>query len=65
MYCDNRVDSTFGFKIAVTTDDHNINYIMLKNNDFFIKTIRFYFERGCFRFKDLKCKEALITALSL
>lgn len=65
MYCDNRVDTSFAFKIAVTTDDHNINYIMLKNNDFFLKTLRFYFERGCFRFKDLKCKEALITALSI
>lgn len=65
MYCDTRVDSSFGFKIAVTTDDHNINYVMLKNNDFFLKTLRYYFERGCFRFKDLKCKEATIVALSI
>ena len=65
MYCDTRVDNSFGFKIAVTTDDHNINYVMLKNNDFFLKTLRYYFERGCFRFKDLKCKEATIVALSI
>lgn len=65
MYCDKRVDNTFMFKIAVTTDDHNINYVMLKNNDFFLKSLRFYFERGCFRFKDLQCKEAIITALSM
>ena len=65
MYCDNRVDYTFPTRIAVTTDDHNINYVMLKNNDIFLSTLRFFFERGCFRFKDLRCKSAIITALSL
>lgn len=64
IYCDNKPDTTYPNKIAVTTDDHNINYVMLKNNEMFIANMRFFFEQGCFRFKDLKCKEAVLKLLS-
>lgn len=64
LYCDNRPDTSFKFKLTVTTDDHQINYVMLKRNDLFIANLRFFFERGCFRFKDLRCKEAVLKALS-
>lgn len=64
IYCDDRPDKTFKSRIAVTTDDHNINYVMLKRNEFFLLNLRYYFERGCFRFKDLRCKEAILKALS-
>lgn len=64
IYCDNKPDSSFKNKITVTTEDHMINYVMLKSNDFFLSNLRFFFERGCFRFKDLKCKEAVLKALS-
>lgn len=64
IYCDDRVDSTFKNKITVTTDDHAINYVMLKRNDLFLSQLRYYFERGAFRFKDLRCKEAVLKALS-
>lgn len=64
LYCDDRPDSTFKSKIAVTTNDHDINYVMLKRNEFFLNNLRYYFERGCFRFKDLRCKEAVLKALS-
>ena len=64
IYCDDRPDTTFKSKIAVTTDDHNINYVMLKRNEFFLLNLRYYFERGCFRFKDLRCKEVILKALS-
>ena len=64
IYIDDRSDNTFRFKITVTTDDHAINYVMLKRNDIFLSTLRFYFEKGCFRFKDLRCKEALLKSLS-
>ena len=64
MYCDDKPDSTFRLKITVTTDDHNINYVMLKRNDFFLTNLRFLFERGAFRFKDMRCKEAVLSALS-
>ena len=64
LYCDNRADLTYPLRIAVTTDDHNVNYVMLKNNDFFISQMRFFFSKGCFRFKNLECKSALMQLLS-
>lgn len=64
IYIDDRSDNTFRLKITVTTDDHEINYVMLKRNDAFLTMLRFYFEKGCFRFKDLRCKEALLKSLS-
>lgn len=65
IYCTDRPDTTFPYKIAITTDEHNINYVMLRNNDFFIKQLRYYFEHGAFRFKTLDCKEAIFKFLSL
>lgn len=64
IYCDDKADRTFRTRITVTTEDHNINYVMIKRNDFFLSNLRMLFERGCFRFKDLRCKEAVLTALS-
>lgn len=64
IYCDDRPDKTFPYKITVTTNDHEINYVMLKRNDMFLMNLRYFFEKGCFRFKDLRCKEAVLNALS-
>ena len=55
---------SYPYKLTVTKDDHDINYVMLKQNDVFLSLLRWYFEKGCFRFKDLRCKEAILTALS-
>ena len=64
IYCDDKPDKTFKFKLTVTTDDHAINYVMLKKNDCFISMLRWMFEKGCFRFKDLRCKEVILNVLS-
>lgn len=64
IYCTDKYDKTFPFKLSVTTEDHNINYVMLKSNELFISNMRYFFDRGCFRFKNLQCKEAIISALS-
>lgn len=64
IYCDDKPDKTHPMKISVTTDDHQLNYVMLKRNDKFLGLLRYYFEKGAFRFKDLRCKEAVLTALS-
>lgn len=63
IYCDDHPDLTFKDKYAVTTDDFKVNYVMLKTNEFFFNTMRYYFSHGCFRFKGLQEKEAIITAL--
>lgn len=64
MYVDDRADKNFRLRITVTTEDHQINYVMLQRSDFVITNLRYLFEQGCFRFKDLRCKEAVIKALS-
>lgn len=64
IYVDDRPDISYKYKITVTTEDHEINYVMLKRNDMFLTNLRFFFEKGCFRFKDLRCKAAILKALS-
>lgn len=64
IYCDDKADRTYPNRISVTTDDHNINYVMLRTNDMFIQSLRYYFEHGAFRFKDLKSKEAILKCIS-
>lgn len=64
IYCDDKPDRSFPTKITTTTEDHNVNYVMLKRNDFLVSNLKFLFERGCFRFKDMRCKEAVLSALS-
>lgn len=64
VYCDDKPDSSCNMKVTVTTNDHQINYVMLKRNDTVLTTLRYFFEKGCFRFKDIKCKEAVLKALS-
>lgn len=64
IYCDDKADSSFPLKLSVTTEDHRVNYVMLRSNIEFLAKLRFYFEKGCFRFKNLLCKEAIMKALS-
>lgn len=64
VYCDDRVDKTFPVKIAVSTEDHQINYVMLRRNNVLFSNLRYLFEKGCFRFKDLRCKDVILKALS-
>ena len=64
IYCDDRPDKTFRIKLAVTTNDHNVNYVMFKNNQMFFFQMKQYFEKGCFRFKNLQCKAAILKAIS-
>lgn len=63
LYCCDKFDKFFPLKIAVTTDDHNINYVVLRNNDYLISTLRYFFEKGCFRFQNLLSKKAILTLL--
>ena len=64
IYCDDKADYTYPYRISVTTKDHNINYVMLNKYDMFIQNMRWYFEKGAFRFKDLRSKEAILKLIS-
>lgn len=63
LYCDDRPDMTFPTRITTTTADHGVNYVMLQRHDMYIANLRLLFEKGCFRFRNLKCKEAVLSAL--
>lgn len=64
VYCDHNVDMSFPTKISVTLDDMSVNFLLLKRLDSFISLLRYFFDHGCFRFKDLECKEAVIQSLA-
>lgn len=64
IYCDDRPDRSHPMRISSTTADHKPNYIMLRSNEFILYNWRYYFQNGCFRFKDLRCKEAVMNTLS-
>ena len=64
MYCDKSVDPGFPLRITTTTEDFKPHYIMLKNNDFILNDFKYYFKLGCFRFKDMQSKEALIKSIA-
>ena len=63
IYCDKSPDATYPHKLAITTEDMQINYLMLRRNSMFVENMRYYFDRGCFRFFDLQCKEACLAML--
>lgn len=64
VYCDNSVDQSFPTRFCVSTDDHGVNYVMLRTNEIFISELRYYFRVGSFRFKNLQCKQAVLKLLS-
>lgn len=64
MYVTDRYNESFPIKLSLTTDDHNINYVMLAKNSLMIGSMRQLFNRGCFRFKNLECKAMLLKLLS-
>lgn len=64
IYCDTSFDIQFPLKISATLSDHKLNHVMLKNNDIFISTLKYYFDKGCMRFRDLSCKECIMNIIS-
>lgn len=64
IYCDDKADLSFGIKLSATTADHKPNYVMAKANLKFLTIMRYFFNKGCFRFKNLACKEVIMKTLS-
>lgn len=64
MYVTDNYDESFPIRLVLTTEDHNINYVMLAKNSLMIASLRTLFNKGAFRFKNLDCKAMLIKLLS-
>lgn len=64
VYVDDSPDLSHPNRLVVNTSDHDVNYVMLRRNDMLIYNLRYYFDKGCFRFKNASCKEAIIKILS-
>jgi len=64
VYVSKNIDYSYPLKISASTQDFNINYVMLQNNKTFIDNLRYLFSKGCFRFKSLDCKNATMSLLS-
>ena len=50
-------------KIALDLESHDINYVLLSRYNEYITKLRFFFDHGCFRFKNQECKNAIINML--
>lgn len=64
VFVDYRVDKSFPLRLTVEAEDHKLNYVMVNNNFILLQKLRYYFEHGAMRFKDLKSKDAILHALS-
>lgn len=64
IYVSDVIDASHPVKISVTTEDHEINYFLKARYITLITKLRYIFECGSFRFKNLKCKNALLKFIS-
>ena len=63
LYCDNSVDTSCKIKIAVNSSDMIPTYNLKTGNDTMLVTLRKYFNNGYFKFKNVKCKRAVLNML--
>lgn len=60
VFCDTVADLSFPTRLTARAADHDINYLLLKQSDALIGLLRWYFEHGVFRFRNLECKKAIL-----
>ena len=63
-YCTQKYNPDHPSKLTLTTQDHDINYLMLQKNEILINQMRYLFTHGSFRFSDLESKEVILKMLS-
>ncbi len=64
VYIDDKGDINAKEIIAVTDADHNINYVSLHANMYWILYLRRMFNLGVMRFKNQRCKDCFLTCVS-
>lgn len=65
IYCDDNADLSHPIRISVSANDHSKNYIMSESYRGFLFSLRDYYNHGCMRFKNMKCKIAILKSLSI
>lgn len=63
IYIDNVADINYPHKIALDNADHSIETVLYPVVASYIPTLRRVYDLGCFRFRDLQCKEIAIKLL--
>lgn len=64
VYCDSSYDDSFPIKLALTVNDHDYNFQLVNNQYMLGWKLREAFEHGQFRFKNMECKECIMSLLS-
>lgn len=64
LYCSEKYDPNFPYKIAATIEDHDTNTLIVKRHSFQVMKWREYFQGGLWRFENLNCKEAIINLIA-
>lgn len=64
IYCDDKIDPNCQTRLSCDTSDHGVNYVMIYQYGDLINRLRYLFNNGCFRFKNLQCKDAIFHILS-
>lgn len=63
LYCDTSIDASYPIKFSSTSFDHNVNYILVNKFNYIIDMLRNVFEIGHFRFKNINCKNAVLSVI--
>lgn len=64
IYVSDKADSSFKKKIAIDLSDHSTNYVLLSHYDSYISQLRFLFDHGSVRFKNIKCKSVFLKLIN-
>ena len=64
VYISPQVDNTHP-QICIDNEDHDVNYLMIQQNETFWKNLARLYRKGCVRFQDLDCKIAFLALTSI
>lgn len=65
LYVNKNVDKSCKIRIAVTSNDLSTTFILYAKNSPMYQMLRYYFNAGCIRFKDLNCKSSFFKLVSM
>ena len=60
VYCDTSADLSHPARLCAFADDHSPSSVLVRNTDPLILQLRWFFEHGAFRFRNLECKKAIL-----